>query len=76
MKWVEYIQDYKFTIKHKKMHTKILVNVLGKRLLIVQEIQLKSIGIDNFKELYQDDEDFPAPYKTCQDYNNHFRSGF
>ena len=42
-------------------------------MLTIQEVQLHSIGIESFKDLYKDDEDFVEAYKVC---SNHFHSIF
>ncbi|GLJ27821.1 hypothetical protein SUGI_0546000 [Cryptomeria japonica] len=76
IKWVEYLQSYTFTIKHKKGQCNKVVDELSRRLLTVQEVQLKSIGVDSFKGLYQDDEDFAAIYKVCQEFRNHFHGEY
>ena len=64
MKWVEYLEAYTFTIKHKKGVQKKFDDALSRRLLIVQVIKLRRIGIDTFKILYADDEDFSHIYKV------------
>ena len=74
MKWVEYLKAYTFNIKNKKGVLNKVVDALSRRALTIQEIQLKSIGIDHFKDLYSDDEDFADIYKVCVEYKNHFHS--
>lgn len=76
IKWVEYLQSCKFTIKHKKGQCNKVAFALSMRLLIMQEVQLKSIGVDSFKNLYEEDEDFAAAYKVCQEFGNHFHSEY
>ena len=34
------------------------------------------MGIDHFKDLYVDDEDFTDIYKVCVEYKNHFYSSY
>lgn len=72
VKWVEYLQSYTFTLKHKKGQCNKVVDALSRRLLIVQEVQVQSIGIDCFKTMYSDDDDFADIYKVCSDFENHF----
>ena len=45
-------------------------------MLIVQEIQIQSIGIESFKDLYKDDEYFSKAYKVCLDFQDYFRTQF
>lgn len=73
---MEFLQSYTFTIKHKKGISNKVADALRKRLLIVQEIQLKSIGVEEFKDLYEGDEDFSESYKVCSSFENHFHSEF
>lgn len=42
----------------------------------MQEVQLKSIGVDSFKNLYEEDEAFDVAYKVCQGFGNHFHSEY
>lgn len=35
-------------------------------------MHIRSVGIENFKEMYPGDPDFAKPYKVCTDYANHF----
>lgn len=65
---MEYLQAFTFTIKHKKGQMNKVTYALNKRLLIVKEVQLQSIGIESFKDLYKDDEDFSEGYKVCSDF--------
>jgi hypothetical protein len=37
-------------------------------MLTIQEVQLHSIGIESFRYLYEDDEDFVEAYKVCADF--------
>ncbi|KAH9324827.1 hypothetical protein KI387_005005, partial [Taxus chinensis] len=39
VKWVEYLQNYNFSIKHKKGHANKVVDALRRRVLVVQELQ-------------------------------------
>lgn len=71
---MEYIQAFTFTIKHKKGQLNKVADALSRRLLTVQEIQIKSIGIESFKDLYGEDEDFLEVYKVCSNFENHFHS--
>ena len=76
LKWMKYLQAFTFTIKHKKGQLNKVADALSRRMLTIQEVQLRSIGIENFKDLYKDDEDFAKAYKVCFDFQNHFHSTF
>lgn len=72
VKWVEYLQSNTFSIKNKKGQCNKVADALSRRLLTVQEVQIQSIGVECFKDLYPNDEDFVAIYKVCQEFQNHF----
>lgn len=76
MKWVEYLQAYTFNIKHKKGVQNKAADALRTRLLTVQEVQLQSIRIDSFKDLYAEDEDFAQIDKVCKEFKNNFHGEF
>ena len=76
LKWMEYLQSFTFTIKHKKGQFNKVADALSRKLLTVQEIQLQSIGIEGFKDLYEEDEDFSQAYKVCQEFENNFHGEF
>jgi hypothetical protein len=76
LKWMEYLQAFTFTIKHKKGQMNKVADALSRRVLTVQEIQLHSIGVESFQNLYKNDEDFAEAYKVCMDFGNHFHSRF
>lgn len=65
MKWVEHLQSYTFTIKHKKGQANKVEDALSGRVCMVQKIQLQSVGIDSLKQMYRDDEDFQEIYEVC-----------
>lgn len=76
VKWVEYLQSYTFTLKHKKGQLNKVADALSRRLLTIHEINVQSIGIDSFKEMYPTDDDFVEAYKICQDFENNFHGAY
>ena len=76
LKWMEYLQAFTFTIKHKKGQMNKVADALSRRVLTVQEIQLHIIGVESFQNLYKNDEDFAEAYKVCMDFENHFHRRF
>ena len=63
MKWIEFLQAYTFTIKHKKGETNKVADALRRRNLTIREVQLESIGIHAIKDMYEQDEDFKEAYQ-------------
>lgn len=73
-KWVEYLQAYTFTMKHKKGQANKVVDALIRRSMMVQEIQLESVGIDALKGMYKDDDDFKDAFAVCSQFSDAFHS--
>lgn len=76
MKWVEYLQAYTFTIKHKKGQDNKVADALSRRALMVQEIQLQSMGVDALKGMYHDDANFKEIYEVCDQSLNTFQNEY
>jgi hypothetical protein len=57
-KWVEYMQNFTFVIKHISRTANKVVDALSKKCLLMQEFRVKTLGFDNLKEMYRDDPDF------------------
>jgi hypothetical protein len=64
-KWVEFMQNFNFSIKHIARNANKVVDALNKRCLILQEFQVKTLGFEHLKEKYCDDTDFKEAYETC-----------
>jgi hypothetical protein len=64
-KWVEFMKNFTFVIKHIAGNTNKVVNALSKRCLILQEFQVKTLGFEHLKDMYCDDTDFKEAYKEC-----------
>ena len=75
MKYVESLQTYTFTIKHKKGQAKKVANALSRRVLRVQ-VQLQSMGVDALKGMYVEDGDFSEAYEVCTKLEDSFHSNF
>jgi hypothetical protein len=65
-KWVEYMQNFTFVIKHISRTAKKVIDALSKKCLILQEFRVKNLGFDNLKEMYRNDADFKEAYKACE----------
>ena len=76
MKWVESLQAYTFTIKHKKVQANKVGDALSRRSLVVQEIQLQSMGVEALKDMYHEDSNFKEVYNVCEQHLNYFHGEF
>jgi hypothetical protein len=64
-KWVEFIQNFTFFIKHITGNANKVVDVLSRRCLIMREFQVKTLGFEHLKNMYHDDIDFKEAYESC-----------
>lgn len=64
MKWVEQPQAFTFSIKHKKGTSNKFLDALSRRVILVEKVQVQSIGIDALKHLYKDDSNFGDIYQV------------
>jgi hypothetical protein len=52
--------------KHVSRSAKNVSYALSKRSLIVQEFQVKTLGFEHLKEMYQEDPNFKEAYEACE----------
>ena len=65
--WVEFLQAYNFTIKHKAGVHNVVADALSRRHALVTSIQVQVVGFDVLKQLYEEDADFGEIWKVCAD---------
>jgi hypothetical protein len=65
-KWIEFMNNLTFVIKHISHNDNKVSNALSQRCLILQEFQVKTLGFDHLKEMYQSDPDFKEEYEACE----------
>jgi ribonuclease HI len=64
-KWVEFMKNFTFVIKHIVGNANKVVDALSRRCLIMQEFQVKTLGFEHLKDMYHDDVDFKEAYEAC-----------
>jgi hypothetical protein len=65
-KWVEFMQNFTFVLKHISGSSNKVADALSRRCLILQEFQVNVLGLDHLKEMYAEDADFKEAYEACQ----------
>jgi hypothetical protein len=66
VKWVEYLQNFTFVIKHISGTANKVVDALSRKCFLLQEFKVKTLVFDNLKEMYADDPDFKEAYATTE----------
>ena len=64
-KWVEFLQSFHFTIKHKSGKLNQGADALSRRYLLLFHLDALILGFEHLKALYDDDEDFWGLFATC-----------
>jgi hypothetical protein len=54
-KWVEFMHNITFVIKHISGTANKVVDALSRKCLILQEFCVKTLGFDSLKDMYKDD---------------------
>jgi hypothetical protein len=65
-KWVEFMQNFTFVIKHISGTPNKVVDALSRKCLLMQEFRVKTLRFDNLKEMYRDDPDFKEAYEASE----------
>jgi hypothetical protein len=64
-KWIDFMQNFTFVMKHISGNANKVVDALSRRCLILQEFQVKILGFEHLKDMYRDDLDFKEAYEEC-----------
>jgi hypothetical protein len=66
-KWVEFIEAFSYTIKHKKWTENVIIDALSRRYTILSQLDHKIFGLESIKELYATDVDFKDAYENYRE---------
>jgi hypothetical protein len=66
VKWVEYMQNFTFVIKHISGTANKVVDALSRKCLLLQEFKVKTLGFDDLKDMYATDQDFSEAYGAAE----------
>jgi hypothetical protein len=64
-KWIEFMQNFTFFIKHIVGNVNKVVDALSRRFLILQEFHVNTLGFEHLEEMYSDYLDFKEAYEAC-----------
>jgi hypothetical protein len=65
-KWVEYMHNFTFVIKHILGTANKVADALSRKCLLLQEFQVKKLGFENLKDMYAGDADFAEAYEAAE----------
>ena len=74
-KWVEFLEQFPYVIKHKKGKGNIVADALSRRHALLSMLETKLIGLECLKSMYENDETFEEIFKNCEKFleNGFFR---
>jgi hypothetical protein len=55
VKWVEYMQNFTFVIKHISFTTNKVDDALSRKCFLLQEFKVKTLGFNDLRDMYIDD---------------------
>jgi hypothetical protein len=65
-KWVEFMQNFTFVIKHISGSANKVVDALSRRFMIMQEFQVETLLFEHLKEMYREDTNFKEAHEACE----------
>jgi hypothetical protein len=66
VKWVEYMQNFTFVIKHISGTANKVADSLSRKCLLLQEFQVKTLGFENLRDMYTGDAYFREVYEAAE----------
>jgi hypothetical protein len=66
VKWVEYMKNFTFVIKHISGIANKFVDALTRKCFLLQEFKVKMLGFDDLRNMYADDQDFKEAYEVAK----------
>ena len=64
-KWVEFLEQFPYVIKHKQGKINVVADALSRRYALLNLLGSQFLGFDHIKDLYHDDLDFSLIYQEC-----------
>jgi hypothetical protein len=66
VKWVEYMYNFTFVIKHISGTANKVADALSRKCLLMQEFKVRTLGFDDLRGMYVDDQDFKEAYGVAE----------
>jgi hypothetical protein len=66
VKWVDYMKNFTFVIKHINGTVNKVVDALSRKCLLLREFKVKTLGFDDIRDMYVDDPDFKETYEAYE----------
>jgi hypothetical protein len=60
------MQNFTFVIKHISGTANKVVDALSRKILLLQEFKVRTLGFDDLKDMYTDDSDFKEAYEEAK----------
>ena len=64
-KWVEFIEQFPYVIKHKQGKANVVADALSRRHTLLNVLETQYLGFDHIKEIYKVDLDFSLIFQEC-----------
>ena len=78
-KWVEFLEQFPYVIKHKKGKGNVVADALSRRYALLAMLETKLFGLESLKDMYVHDVDFAEIFAACEKFseNGYYRhNGF
>ncbi|XP_028184710.1 uncharacterized protein LOC114371490 [Glycine soja] len=78
-KWVEFLEQFPYVIKHKKGKGNVVADALSRRHALLAMLETKLFGLESLKDIYEHDVDFAEIFAACEKFseNGYYRhNGF
>jgi hypothetical protein len=60
------MQNFTFVIKHISGTSNKVVDALSRKCLLMQEFKVRTLGFDDLRDMYADDQDFKEAYEAAE----------